>query len=139
MENTVTIRASEKLNKQAITIEGIEEIFNEVMQDHGLLKAGVRVLNYDHRISFEIERVFGVNCRIYYRNDHMSDLSSYMSLSKLNPDMRVVENHPVIELGWSSTSRSVSQAISCIDLYERMTKAAADFETRISNWQYVIA
>ena len=139
MENSVTINVSEKAKASAITIQGIEVMFNAVMQDHGLLKGDRRVEAYDNRLSFEIERVFGVNCRIYYRNEYVLNMGTLRKLAELNPDLRVVENHPVVELGWSSTSRSISNAMACIDLYERMTKAAADFETRISEFEYVIA
>ena len=139
MENSVTINVSEKAKASAITIQGIEVMFNAVMQDHGLLKGDRRVEAYDHRLSFEIERVFGVNCRIYYRNEYVLNMGTLRQLAELNPDLRVVENHPVVELGWSSNSRSISNAMVCIDLYERMTKAAADFEARISEFKYVIA
>lgn len=138
MANTVTVKVSEKSTKQAITIQGIEVMFNAVMQDHGLLKGDRRVEAYDHRLSFEIERGFGINCRIYYRNDFALDLEEYRRLSELNPDLRIARNKPVVELGWSSTSRSVSQALSAIDLYERMTKAVADFENRLNEWEYIV-
>lgn len=138
MANTVTVKVSEKSTKQAITIEVVEDLFNEVLMDHGLRKSGNRVEAYDHRISYEVERGFGINCRIYYRNDFVLDLEEYRRLSELNPDLRIARNNPVVELGWSSTSRSVSEALSAIDLYERMTKAAADFENRLNEWEYII-
>lgn len=140
IENSVIVKTKNN-SFRAITRKTVVAIFNQTMADHNLTQAANRIIDGDsiyEMISFSIERSWGVDCRIYYRNDH-SGWEWREELREKNPDIadRIEKNEPIVELGWSATGRDVRTSLAAIDLYQKMTAAAADFEGRLREYRYL--
>lgn len=140
IENSVIVKTKNN-SYRAITRKTVVAIFKQTMADHNLTQPRMEMIEdnsiYDG-ISFSIERSWGVDCRIYYRNDHIG-WEWREELREKNPDIvdRIEQNKPNVELGWSATGRDVRTSLAAIDLYQKMTAAAADFECRLLEYKYL--
>lgn len=140
IENSVIVKTKNN-SFRAITRKTVVAIFNQTMADHNLTSPCMQMIEdnsiYDG-ISFSIERSWGVDCRIYYRNNS-SSWEWREELREKNPDIadRIEKNEPNVELGWSATGRDVRTSLAAIDLYQKMTAAAADFEGRLLEYKFL--
>lgn len=140
LENSVIVKTKNN-SFRAITRKTVVAIFAQTMADHNLTQAANRIIEDNsiyEMISFSIERSWGVDCRIYYRNDN-SAWEWREELREKNPDIadRIEQNKPNVELVWSATGRDVRTSLAAIDLYQKMTAAAADFEGRLLEYKYL--
>ena len=140
IENSVIVKTKNN-SFRAITRKTVVAIFNQTMADHNLKQNDNRTIEdnsiYDG-IYFAVERSWAVDCRISYRNDS-TGWEWREQLREKNPDIwdRIEVNNPNVELGWSATGRDVRTSIAAIDLYQKMTAAAADFEGRLREYRYL--
>jgi hypothetical protein len=140
---TTNIVKDEKGNiARAIKMSEVVRVFNTVMKEHGLqVRREVECRGYTDSFMIEVERSFSVGCHLSYRNDWSSNLTEHMEkIAELNPqpNIHILENRPVIEIGWSGTSRSIPECVSAIDLYQKMVAAASEFQSLIQSYSYIV-
>lgn len=127
---------------RAITIQQVNDIFEQVLAEHNLLGKLPFRRDNDKSTSYEVERSWGVSGTLYLRNkcENFNDLVEMETIKKLNPEITgsMYHNRYEVEFGWSSTTRDLAMATSAVDLYQKLISAGADLQTRLREYDFII-
>lgn len=87
----------------------------------------------DHMPSLEWRRSFSTSCGLYVRFDRDLDYAGRDAVKDGKAKTYAERWIPTVEVTWSSTGRSVSQATAAIALYQQVTRLAAEIEARLGD------